>query len=141
LKHVQSQLLTLLLMSSPVVVLAQLDCNHPENVARIDLQAKRLFALGTEDQIATPTDARGFLKPLANYVLRCQSRWANEWSISIFTERGFALYKTEIQNPVPNAAQKWADSYIGEYSRRDQKLVLHPLSPKDKKWIRIANDE
>jgi hypothetical protein len=36
---------------------------------------------------------------------------------------------------------QWADSYIGEYHSRDQKLFIQPLSPQKKKWLTIAKIE
>ena len=117
---------------------AQSICEHPSNVVRIDSENKRLFAIGTGDKIATPIKARTFLKPLAKYVSNCQPSWGKDWNVSIFTEPTLALYKTEIENRSPSEAQKWAHSYIGEYSSQTQKLFLQPLSPKDKRWIHVA---
>ena len=138
-KTFKALLLTLALIRSPL--LAQSNCDQPGNVARIDAQGRRLFAVGVEDQIATPTNARGFLKPLANYVSRCQSGWGKHWNISIFTESDLALYKTELESRSQRDAQRWGRSYIGEYSSGNQKLVLNPLSPKAKKWIRVGTGE
>ena len=129
-------LLTLTFAVCPL--LAQSNCDYPNNVTRIDSGNRRLFAIGRADQIATPTKARSFLRPLVKYVSRCQPRWVTEWNVSIFTEPTLALYKTEIENRSSGDARKWADSYIGEYNSRNQKLLLHPISPTDKKWIDIA---
>jgi hypothetical protein len=129
-------LVTLILAACPLF--AETNCDRPNNVVRIDSGNKRLFVVGKGDQIATATKARDFLKPLAKYVLRCQPSWATDWNASVFAEPTLALYKTEIEDRNPNDARKWADSYIGEYNRRDQKLFIHPLSPKDKKWIHVA---
>jgi hypothetical protein len=117
---------------------AQSNCNHPSNVVRVDDENKRIFAIGSGNQIATPTKARAFLKPLAKYVSKCQPSWVADWNVSIFTEPTLALYKTEIENRSLNDTQNWASSYIGEYNSRDQNLVLHPLSPKNKKWLHVA---
>ena len=129
-------LLLTLGMASPS--LAQGNCHQPSNVARIDTRSKRLFAIGSENEIQTPAKALTFLKPLAKYISSCQSGWKKDWSVSIFADRKFAQYKTEIGSPNPQETREWADAYLGEYSRGNQRLELHPLSPRAKKWIRVS---
>jgi len=132
-------LLTVLLLRWPL--LAQPDCTRPSNVVRLDPSNKRLFAVGTDDQISTSGRARTFLKPIADYVSTCQSNWIGDWKVSIFTEPRFAVYKTELDNQDSGDPRPWAHSYIGEYNSRGQRLVIHPLFPQKKKWLQIAKIE
>lgn len=129
-------LLLTLFINSPL--LAQHQCEQPSNVTRLDSRSKRLFAIGSENDIKTAANARGFLKSLANYISRCQSGWEKDWNVSIFADRRFAAYKTELESRSPHDTREWADAYIGEYSRSDQKLTLHPMSAKAKKWMRVS---
>lgn len=129
-------LILTLLVASPL--LAQANCDRPSNVALLDSRNKRLFAIGSENDIQTAAHARVFLKPLANYISSCQSGWEKDWSVSIFADRKFVQCKTELGSPNPQAAQEWANAYIGEYTRRNERLLQHPLSPKAKKRIRVS---
>ena len=132
-------LLLTLFMVSPS--LAQSNCGQPSNVARIHSRSRRIFAIGSEADIETAANARRFLKPLAKYISSCQSGWEKDWSVSIFADPKFAQYKTELGSPNPQDAQEWVKTYIGEYSRGNQRLVQHPLSPTAKKYILVSTGE
>jgi len=82
-------LLTVLLLRWPL--LAQPDCTRPSNVVRLDPSNKRLFAVGTDDQISTSGRARNFLTK-TDCGLRFDESVKLDWGLE-----GKHFYGTEIR--------------------------------------------
>lgn|GEM_PF-4951281 len=107
-------------------------CKELENmgVVRIDEDSKRVFMQMQLEQISTPRKARSILRSVQDLVEKCRSSWGNTWSVSFFIESKYAGYKDEPQILDSIANGNWAQSYIGEYDRKSNKLTLNPSVPR-----------
>ncbi len=82
-------------------------------------------------------ETRNFLKPIADYVSNCQSKWIGDWTVSIFTEPRFAVYKTESENQNSSDPLQWADSYMGEYNSATRSYSCTRSLPRTRNGSRL----
>jgi hypothetical protein len=80
--------------------------------------------------VATPRELQSahafgpLLGKTATFLRACRPDWREDWSLSFFTDRDAADYKTETADPA-----RAVRAYVGEYNRKDGRMTLYPADP------------
>ena len=106
-------------------------------VVRLDDRSQRVFIAARSDQIDPFTKAHTLLSFIQNVLRDCRPAWKDSWSVSFFTERKFANYKTESDVEPFVKDGSWFRAYVGEYDRKTHKLSLNPLDPRKVKFLKV----
>jgi hypothetical protein len=103
-------------------------------VARFDDGERRIFVLGTSQEISTPGKARRVMRNLSKLVHECRPNWNATWAVSVFTDAKFVRYKDDPSLSTFVADGSWSRAYIAEYDRHSKTMTLMPASGKPRKF-------
>ncbi|MGH9751886.1 MAG: hypothetical protein ACREA2_03810 [Blastocatellia bacterium] len=64
-------------------------------IVRVDDESKRVFAQIKPDQISTQRKAKSVLLSLQEKITACYPHFGKEWNVSFFSDKKYAVYKSE----------------------------------------------
>jgi hypothetical protein len=101
-------------------------------VARFDDGQRRIFVVGTSQEISTPGKAGRVVRKLSKLVHECRPNWNSTWVVSFFTDAKFVGYKDDPSLRTFVTDGSWSRAYIAEYDRHSGTMNLMPASGKPK---------
>lgn len=106
-------------------------------IVRIDDRNERIFVIAQVWQFNTTAKARKLLLPLQASLKQCRPDWGKTWAVSFFSNAKYAGYKSDENVAALVANGSWAKSYLAEYERQTQRLILYPAERDRIKFLRV----